>query len=41
MHPLCVNYNLFYFIFMNYIKTKYVTELIPILNLLNIEYNLI
>jgi 2-C-methyl-D-erythritol 4-phosphate cytidylyltransferase len=41
--PLCINYNLFNFIFTNYIqKDKSITcEFIPILQLLNININLI
>ena len=41
--PLCINYNLFNFIFTNYIqKDKSITcEFIPILQLLNIKLNLI
>jgi 2-C-methyl-D-erythritol 4-phosphate cytidylyltransferase len=41
--PLCCNYNLYYFIFMNYIGNSkpFTTELIPILNLMNISYTFI
>jgi len=41
--PICCNYNLYYFIFMNYIGNSkpFSTELLPILNLMNIPYNFI
>ena len=41
--PICINYKLCYFIFMNYIeKSKRVTsEFIPIMKLLNLDYNFI
>ena len=41
--PLLSHFNLFYFIFKNYIskKNRIVHELLPILNLLKIKYNLI
>jgi 2-C-methyl-D-erythritol 4-phosphate cytidylyltransferase len=41
--PLCCNYKLYYFIFMNYIgnSNPFTSELIPILNLMNIKCNFI
>jgi 2-C-methyl-D-erythritol 4-phosphate cytidylyltransferase len=41
--PVCCNYYLFYFIFMNYIDkpNRIVYEILPILNLFNIKYNMI
>ena len=41
--PVCINFDLCYFIFKHYIIEQYriTWEIIPILNLLNIEYNLI
>lgn len=41
--PICINYNLLYFLFMNYIKKSncICTEFIPLLNLFKIKYKLI
>jgi 2-C-methyl-D-erythritol 4-phosphate cytidylyltransferase len=41
--PICCNFNLYYFVFMNYIanKNSFTNEPITILNLMNIKYELI
>lgn len=39
--PICANFNMFYFIYVNYIKGNVVQEHIPIMTLLGVKYNLV